>query len=106
MTTNSAAEILERHLKALAAGDLDALMRDYANDAVFISGATVVRGRDALEKMFAGVAANPPKIVEDARAAEGDVAYIAWHNDQVAFGTDTFVIRDGKIVCQTVGMKV
>ena len=102
---DSAAEVFERHLKALAAGDVDALVRDYAEDAVFISGPKPLRGRDAIEKMFMGIAANPPEIVEDARVVEGDVAYITWHNDRVAFGTDTFVIRDGKIVCQTVGMK-
>ena len=69
MTTNSAADILERHLKALAAGDVDALMSDYADDAVFISGPNPVRGRDALEKMFMGIAGNPPQIVEDVRVA-------------------------------------
>jgi len=35
---------------------------------------------------------------------EGDLAYITWHTDQVPFGSDTFVIRDGKIVYQTVAV--
>jgi hypothetical protein len=44
-------------------------------------------------------------MTEDARAVEGEIAYITWHTDQIAFGTDTFVVRDGKIVAQTVAMK-
>ena len=102
---DSAADVLERHLKALAAGDVEALIRDYAEDAVMISGPKPLRGRGAIEKMFTAIAANPPQIIEDVRVVEGDVAYITWHNDRVAFGTDTFVIRNGKIVCQTVALK-
>ncbi len=102
---SSTAEILQRHMNALAAGDVDTLIADYAVDAVMISGAEPVRGRDAIEQVFKAVSANPPKIVEDVRVVEGDFAYITWHSDQIPFGTDTLVVRDGKIVCQTVAFK-
>ena len=98
------AEVLEHHMAALAAGDLDAIMSDYAEDAVLISGANTLRGREAITQMFKAVAANPPKLQEDVRSVEGEVAYIAWHSDQIAFGTDTFVVRNGQIVCQTVAV--
>jgi uncharacterized protein (TIGR02246 family) len=98
------AEILEHHMAALAAGDVDAIMSDYADDAVLISGTNTLRGREAITQMFKGVAANPPKLHEDVRTVEGDVAYIAWHSDHIAFGTDTFVVRDGRIVYQTVAV--
>ena len=101
----STGEILERHMAALAAGDVDALMRDYADDAVMISGPEPIRGRDGIEQVFKAVAANPPQIVEEVRVVEGDFAYITWHSNHMAFGTDTFVVRDGKIVCQTVAYK-
>ena len=102
----STADILERHMAALAKGDVDALMADYADDAVMISGSDPLRGRDAIQGMFKAISANPPKIVEDVRVIEGDFAYIVWHSDQMPFGTDSFVVRDGKIVCQTVAFKV
>ena len=41
----------------------------------------------------------------DRMEIEGDVAYIAWHSANhgadVTLGTDTFVVRDGKIAVQT-----
>jgi len=98
-------DILQRHLDALAAGDLEGLLADYADDAVMISGPEPIRGIDALRKVFERTTANPPKIEEDLRVVEGDFAYLTWHNDRLSFGTDTFVVRDGKIVCQTVALK-
>ena len=41
---------------------------------------------------------------------QGDVAYMVWHftNDSVdiELGTDTFLIRDGKIVLQTFAARI
>jgi hypothetical protein len=35
---------------------------------------------------------------------DGEIGYIAWKMPGVALGTDTFVVRDGKIVAQTVAI--
>ena len=35
---------------------------------------------------------------------EDDVAFFTWKTDAVAFGIDTFVVRDGKMAVQTVAM--
>ena len=102
---STTADILQRHLDALAAGDLEGLLADYADDAVLIVGAEPVRGKDALRNVFARTTANPLKIEEDVRVVDGDYAYITWHSDRLSFGTDTFVVRDGKIVCQTAAVK-
>ena len=101
---STTAEVLERHMKALGAGDLAGIMDDYADDAVMVSGAEPTRGKAAIESFFSMVTANgPAEFNRDVTVIEGDYAYITWHNDMIAFGTDTFVIRDGKIVFQTVG---
>jgi len=46
----------------------------------------------------------------DASHVEGEVAYIVWHANcasaEVALGTDTFVVRDGKITVQTFAAKI
>src|SRR4051812_27959248 len=102
---SSTDEILQRHLDALAAGDLEGLLADYADDAVMISGPEPIRGIDALRKVFERTTANPPKIEEDMRAVGGAFASLPCHNARLSFGTDTFVARDGKIVCQTVALK-
>ena len=39
-----------------------------------------------------------------ATAVEGDVAVVTWRSASVPFGTDTFVLRDGRIAIQTVAM--
>jgi ketosteroid isomerase-like protein len=99
-------EVLDRHLKALEAADLAAIMDDYADDAVLLMGPQPAVGKAAIEQLFGAITASgPATMTEDARAIEGEIAYITWHTDQIAFGTDTFVVRDGKIVAQTVAMK-
>jgi hypothetical protein len=35
---------------------------------------------------------------------DSDVAFCTWRTDAVSFGSDTFVVRDGKITVQTVAM--
>jgi uncharacterized protein (TIGR02246 family) len=102
---DTTAAVLERHLQALAVGDVDALMADYADDAVVISGPNPIRGREAITQMFKAISANPPQIVEEVHVVDGEVGYITWHSDHMPFGTDTFVVRDGKIVYQTVAFK-
>jgi ketosteroid isomerase-like protein len=99
-------EVLDHHMKVLANGDIAALMEDYAEDAVLIAGPEPAKGKAAVEGFFGAVAANGGiSVTEDVRVVEGDFAYIVWHSDQIPFGTDTFVVRDGKIVLQTVALK-
>jgi hypothetical protein len=40
-------------------------------------------------------------VVGTALHIHGDVAFATWTADGVTFGTDTFVVRDGKIAYQT-----
>ena len=37
---------------------------------------------------------------------EGDYVLVMWKSDQVRLGTDTFVVRDGKIVLQTAAVEL
>jgi ketosteroid isomerase-like protein len=101
MSTES---IVEHHLGALQAGDVDEVMKDYADDAVMITaGMGVAEGTEALrtafsmipEGMFAGF-----EITE--MVVAGETAMVNWTTDSLSFGTDTFVVRDGKIMAQTV----
>ena len=96
--------IVEHHMEALLAGDVDEVMKDYADDAVMITaGMGTAEGAEALRttfsmiptEMFAGF-----EITETVVA--GETAMITWKSDVLSFGTDTFVDRDGKIVAQTV----
>ncbi len=108
-------DVMTRHLDAFQAGDVDAVMADYADDAVMISPNGVRRGaaeiREAFAGFFAGLfAPGTYTFTTDLTTAEGETAFMLWHAEctgaTIPIGTDTLVIRDGKIVAQTVALKV
>ncbi|MFI6314158.1 nuclear transport factor 2 family protein [Nocardia fusca] len=53
--TRTAEEIIDHHVAALAAGDVDAIVADYAEDARFVTADGVVAGRTSLAKTIAGI---------------------------------------------------
>ena len=103
-------EIVEQHLEALKAAELEAVLEHYAEDAVLITGGSVYRGHDGLEEVFrpaleAMFAPPGSSFTLDSLTVDGAHAMIMWRmsfpGGEVTFGTDTFVVRDGKIVFQT-----
>ncbi len=101
MTDHPTQAVVDHHLEALRAGDVDGVLGDYADDAVLITNlGGVVKGRDALRAAF-GAAGGLPGFEPVASHVEGDLAYITWKMTGITLGTDTFVLRDGKIVMQT-----
>lgn len=106
---------LDRHMAAFSAGDVDALVEDYTDASVMITQDATLRGRDALRDFFSGLLSElfTPGTYDftmDVVRVEGDTVYIAWHasceSAEVVLGTDTFVLRDGKIATQTFTAKV
>ena len=111
----STKHVLDHHLTAFLAGDLDETMADYTDASLFISPNGVARGRDEIQavftRLFGGLfAPGTYEFTMDMEHVEGEVAYVLWHADcataKVVLATDTFVIRDGAIVTQTVAVKV
>ena len=51
--TRTPQEVFAHHGQALAAGDLDEIVADYADDSVVITPAGVARGKDGIRKVFA-----------------------------------------------------
>jgi uncharacterized protein (TIGR02246 family) len=107
--------VLDHHLAAFGAGDADKIATDYTADSVLITPDGAVNGRDAIHAtftaIFAGIfAPGTYEFTMDVMTVEGNVAYIIWHarcaTMDVVFGTDTFVVRDGKIAAQTYALKV
>ncbi|HUY52360.1 MAG TPA: nuclear transport factor 2 family protein [Streptosporangiaceae bacterium] len=101
-------EVFAHHAQALGAGDLDEIVADYADDAVFISPAGVLRGKDGIRGAFTQLLADVPNASWDLKTQlyEGDVLFLEWAADagatRVDDGIDTFVFRDGLIRVQTV----
>jgi ketosteroid isomerase-like protein len=101
-------EVFAHHAEVLIGGDLDGIVEDYADDAVFISPAGTLRGKDGIREAFTKLLADVPSAdwQVPTQIFEGDVLFIEWsaHAEKtfVEDGIDTFVFRDGEIVVQTV----
>ena len=116
MTTapvDTTAIVLNRHLQAFGSRDLDGALADYADDARLFTPFGLVR-REGLADFFKGVFAEfgKPGTTFDLKYQEvdGDIGFIVWSaetpDNSYEFGTDTFVIRDGKISSQTFAGKI
>ena len=101
-------EVFEHHATVLIAGDIDGIVEDYADDAIFITPGGVLRGKDGVRKGFEGLLAQVPEATWDVpvQIYEDDVLFITWSatsaKARVTDGVDTFVFRDGLIRVQTV----
>ncbi len=101
-------EVFAHHAQALGAGDLDEIVADYADDAVFITPAGVQRGKDGIRSAFTQLLADVPDAAWSLKTQiyEGDVLFLEWAADAgstlVEDGIDTFIFRDGLIRLQTV----
>ena len=106
--TRTPEEVFAHHAQALGAGDLDEIVADYADDAVFITPAGVRRGKDGVRAGFVQLLADVPnaKWGLPTQIHEGDILFLEWTADssstRVEDGIDTFVFRDGLIRVQTV----
>jgi ketosteroid isomerase-like protein len=101
-------EILLKHLQAFGSGDVDAIMADYDDAAVLIMPDATLRGRAEIRLGFEALLEDLPPgstIEVSKQIVEGEIAYIVWSGEsqkvKIPFATDTFVVRDGKIVAQT-----
>lgn len=101
-------EVFQHHAQALGAGDLDGIVADYSDDAVFITPARVWRGKDGIREAFTQLLADVPNAAWELKTQiyEGDALFLEWAATSAATkiedGIDTFIFRDGLIRLQTV----
>ena len=101
-------EVLSHHAQALGAGDLDEIVADYTDDAVFITPAGAKRGKDGVREGFTQLLADVPNADWALKTLifADDILFLEWAADaartRVEDGIDTFVFRDGLIRVQTV----
>src|SRR5262245_815855 len=110
----STKEVLDNHLKCFGEGDLEGILSDYAPGAVMFTSDGLLTGSDAMRPLFQALIAEFGKPGAAFRmkrqSVEGDYAYILWTGETAdnvyELGTDTFVVRDGKIVAQSYTGKI
>lgn len=106
--TRTPEEVFAHHAQALGAGDLDGIVADYSDDAVFITPSGTKRGKAGVREAFVQLLADVPDAQWSlpTRIHEGDVLFLEWTAVSAATrvddGIDTFVFRDGEIRAQTV----
>lgn len=112
MTTTS--DVVQQHMSAFYKKDLEAVVADYASDAVLFVRGGPLRGLSAIKpffKAFLSEFSKPgSKFSMQEQYADGDYAYILWNaetaDNTYEAATDTFVVRNGKIVAQSFAAKV
>ncbi|HEX9682279.1 MAG TPA: nuclear transport factor 2 family protein [Acidimicrobiales bacterium] len=106
----STEDVLSHHLQAFSAGDAEEAAKDYDDQSVLITQDGQIVGRAAIKEAMMGFFSGlfKPGTYEftlDKTEIAGDVAFITWHADtashEIPMGTDTLVVRDGRIAAQT-----
>jgi|ERR1022692_587409 uncharacterized protein (TIGR02246 family) len=106
--TRTPEEVFQHHAQALGAGDLEEIVADYADDAVFISPAGTRHGKDGIRAAFTQLLADVPAADWELKTQiyHDDVLFLEWAAvaaaTRVEDGIDTFVFRNGLIRVQTV----
>lgn len=114
LAANQTEETLLHHLQAIGEGDIDAVLSDFTEDAVLITADGLLKGHGEIRSLFEKLLSNvlPPGSAFEMlqQITEGEIAYIAWSAEspsyKIPLGTDTFIIRDGKIVVQTLAAQI
>lgn len=103
-------EVFEDHLAKRLEGDIESDIRqNYAEDVVFLTGTGVFHGHDGVRHSANELAMYfADKAVFEYRHTliEGDYAFLEWTgktgDKTVCDGADSFVIKEGKIILQTI----
>jgi ketosteroid isomerase-like protein len=110
----STEDVLDHRLKCFGEGDLEGVLADYAPDAVLFMPTGLIKGADAIRLVFQHILSEFRKpgtqFALHQRCVEGDYAYIRWNaetSDNIYdAGTDTFVVRNGKIVAHSFSARI
>lgn len=95
-----------RHLQAIHEG-VHAIMQDDVPESVFLTPDGPLRGLEPIRAFFHGfLTSSPPELLGAMtlvrKDVQGDDAYIVWKAEPyIQLATDTFVIRDGKVLVQS-----
>jgi ketosteroid isomerase-like protein len=110
----STKDILDHHIKCFGERDLKGILSDYAPDAVLFTPAGPLRGHDEIRPLFHAMFAEfgQPGAAHTMKheSIVGEYAYVLWTvetaDNVYELGTDTLVVRDGKIVAQSFAGKI
>lgn len=110
----STKDVLEHHLQCFGKGDLPGILSDYAAEAVLFTPQGLLTGLDEISPLFQAMFAEFGKpgttFSMKHQSVAGDYAYVLWTaataDNLYELGTDTFVVRNGKILAHSFAGKI
>jgi ketosteroid isomerase-like protein len=107
-------DVLDQHLKCFYENDLEGVLAAYSSDAVLFIPGRPLKGPDAIKPFFQALLSEFAKpgasFSMREQCVEGDYAYILWSaetaDNSYEAATDTFVVRNGKIVAQSFAARI
>lgn len=101
--------VLDHHWETFVNNDLEGVMEDYTEESILITPDVTYRGLDEIRQNFINAFSAFPRshstLKLNQSKVEKDLAYILWQADtpdfNLNYATDTFLIRNGKIIRQT-----
>lgn len=106
-TKKTTGSVLQHHLQALLARNLDEIIKDYCEDSVLCLPMGTAKGLKSIRESFtAAIGMLTPEALGNFKTikqdTDGEYAYILWSAlPVVKFAGDTFHVHDGKIIMQT-----
>ena len=109
----SAEEVLQDHLRESRSGSVEEdLKRNYAEDVVLLTGRGLYRGHDGVRELNRMLAEELPnaRFEYQTQLVHGEMGFLEWAAEadgaRVEDGADSYFIRSGRVVVQTVHYKV
>lgn len=101
--------VLDHHWDTFVHNDLDGVMEDYTDESILITPNGTFMGLEQIRGNFVNAFKAFPTqgadLTLNTNLAVKDVGYILWEAEtpefSLTYATDTFIIRNGKIVRQT-----
>jgi len=112
MSTTS--DVVQNHMRAFNEKSLDGVLADYTSNTVLFVPGGPLKGLAAIKRFFQRFLAEFSKpgarFSMQEEHADGDYAYIRWNaetaDNRYEAATDTFIVRNGKIVAQSFAAKI
>jgi ketosteroid isomerase-like protein len=101
-------QVMQHHEAALLSGNLDELAKDYTQDSVLITPIETYQGPESIKAAFAALMKMlTPEALANFKVTkqdiQGEYVYLLWTAAPIfPFAGDTFHVRDGKIMMQSV----
>ena len=101
-------EVMQHHVQALMSGNMDEFLKDYTEDSFLFTPGETYKGLEGIKAGLANIwkMAGPDAITNikaTKQEIHGEYVYVLWTMPPaIPFGGDTFHIRNGKIMMQSV----